>query len=49
LPVWHAPDVPTTPSAQYSLTIRVEIANRPGMLGRVAGAIGDAGGFIGAV
>jgi malate dehydrogenase (oxaloacetate-decarboxylating) len=49
LPVWHAPDVPTTPSAQYSLTIRVEIANRPGMLGRVAGAIGDAGGVIGAV
>jgi malate dehydrogenase (oxaloacetate-decarboxylating) len=27
----------------------VEIANRPGMLGRVAGAIGEAGGVIGAV
>jgi malate dehydrogenase (oxaloacetate-decarboxylating) len=39
----------TTPSAQYSLTIRVEIDDRPGMLGRVAGAIGDAGGTIGAV
>ncbi len=39
----------TTPSAQYSLTIRVEIADRPGMLGRVASAIGDAGGTIGAV
>jgi malate dehydrogenase (oxaloacetate-decarboxylating) len=38
-----------TPSAQYSLTIRVEIAHRPGMLGRVAGAIGKAGGIIGAV
>ncbi len=38
-----------TPSAQYSLTIRVEIAHRPGMLGRVASAIGDAGGVIGAV
>jgi malate dehydrogenase (oxaloacetate-decarboxylating) len=38
-----------TPSAQYSLTIRVEIADRPGMLGRVASAIGDAGGTIGAV
>ena len=38
-----------TPSAQYSVTIRVEIAHRPGMLGRVAGAIGDAGGVIGAV
>ncbi len=39
----------TTPSAQFSLTIRVEIADRPGMLGRVASAIGDAGGTIGAV
>jgi malate dehydrogenase (oxaloacetate-decarboxylating) len=38
-----------TPSAQYSLTIRVEIAHRPGMLGRVASAIGKAGGIIGAV
>ena len=28
-----------TPSAQYSLTIRVEIAHRPGMLGR--GGLGD--------
>ncbi len=38
-----------SPSAQYSLTIRVEIGNKPGMLGRVAGAIGAAGGVIGAV
>ena len=38
-----------TPSAQYSLTIRVEIGNKPDMLGRVAGAIGAAGGVIGAV
>jgi malate dehydrogenase (oxaloacetate-decarboxylating) len=37
------------PSAQYSLTIRVEIAHRPGMLGQVASAIGSAGGTIGAV
>jgi malate dehydrogenase (oxaloacetate-decarboxylating) len=37
------------PSAQYSLTIRVEIEHRPGMLGRVASAIGEAGGTIGAV
>jgi malate dehydrogenase (oxaloacetate-decarboxylating) len=43
------PLVPTTPSAQFSLTIRVEIAHKPGMLGRVAGAIGQAGGVIGAV
>jgi malate dehydrogenase (oxaloacetate-decarboxylating) len=37
------------PSAQYSLTLRVEIDHRPGMLGKVASAIGDAGGTIGAV
>src|SRR5437660_5269029 len=37
------------PSASYSLTVRVAIENRPGMLGRVAMAIGDAGGDIGAV
>jgi len=36
-------------SAQYSLTIRVEIDHKPGMLGRVASAIGGAGGVIGAV
>ena len=41
--------MPTTPSAQYSITIRIEIPHRPGMLGRVASAIGDAGGTIGAV
>jgi malate dehydrogenase (oxaloacetate-decarboxylating) len=39
----------STPSAQYSLTLRVEIDHRPGMLGKVASAIGDAGGTIGAV
>jgi len=37
------------PSASYSITIRVEIKNRPGMLGRVASAIGEAGGDIGSV
>jgi malate dehydrogenase (oxaloacetate-decarboxylating) len=41
--------VSTTPSAQFSLTIRVQIDHKPGMLGRVAGAIGNAGGIIGAV
>jgi malate dehydrogenase (oxaloacetate-decarboxylating) len=35
-----------TPSAQYSLTIRVEIPHRLGMLGYVAVAIGEAGGLI---
>src|ERR1700753_57292 len=39
----------SSPSAQYSLTLRVEIDDRPGMLGRVASAIGEAGGTIGAV
>jgi malate dehydrogenase (oxaloacetate-decarboxylating) len=39
--------VPT--SAQYSVTLRTRIAHRPGMLGRVAVAIGEAGGSIGAV
>jgi len=37
------------PSASYSITVRLEIRNRPGMLGRVASAIGEAGGDIGAV
>ena len=37
------------PSASYSLTVRVAIRNRPGMLGKAASAIGDAGGDIGAV
>ncbi|PYM07510.1 MAG: NAD-dependent malic enzyme [Candidatus Rokuibacteriota bacterium] len=37
------------PSASYSLTVRVEITNKPGMLGRVASAIGEAGGDIGSV
>src|SRR5207247_1022421 len=38
-----------TPSASYGFTIRLQIAHRPGMLGRVASAIGEAGGDIGAV
>jgi malate dehydrogenase (oxaloacetate-decarboxylating) len=38
-----------TPIASYSLTVRVRIANRPGMLGKVTSAIGDLGGDIGAV
>jgi len=41
--------VAATPSAQYSLTIRVEIEHKPGMLGLVASAIGAAGGTIGSV
>ena len=41
--------MPTAPSASYSLTVRLEIRQRPGMLGRVTSAIGAAGGDIGAV
>src|SRR4051794_2678558 len=36
-------------SAQYAIILRVEIDHRPGMLGRVATAIGEAGGSIGSV
>ncbi|WP_210492553.1 NAD-dependent malic enzyme [Patulibacter sp. SYSU D01012] len=38
-----------TPSAQYSIVLRVEIDHRPGALGAVASAIGAAGGVIGDV
>ena len=38
-----------TPSASYSIQIRLEILNKPGMLGRVTSAIGKAGGDIGAI
>ena len=38
-----------TPSPGYSITIRVEIRNRPGSLGRLTTAIGRLGGDIGAV
>ena len=37
------------PTESYSITMRVEIQNRPGMLGKVTTSIGDAGGDIGAV
>jgi len=37
----------SSPSAQFSLTLRVELDRRPGMLGEVATAIGEAGGSIG--
>jgi malate dehydrogenase (oxaloacetate-decarboxylating) len=39
----------TRPMASYSLTVRLRIANLPGMLGQVTSAIGSAGGDIGAV
>ena len=37
------------PSSQYSLTLRVKISNRPGMLGRITSTIGKVGGSIGAI
>jgi malate dehydrogenase (oxaloacetate-decarboxylating) len=39
----------TPTSAQYSVVVRVRIAHQPGMLGKVASAIGEAGGTIGSV
>jgi malate dehydrogenase (oxaloacetate-decarboxylating) len=38
-----------TPSASYSLTLRVKLSSRAGTLGQVATAIGRAGGDIGAI
>lgn len=37
------------PTATYSITLRAQYPNKPGMLGRIATAIGEAGGDIGAV
>jgi malate dehydrogenase (oxaloacetate-decarboxylating) len=37
------------PTASHSLTVRLEIKNKPGMLGKVTSAIGKAGGDIGAI
>jgi len=38
-----------TPSASYSITLRVQLKNRVGILGSLASAIGQVGGDIGAV
>jgi malate dehydrogenase (oxaloacetate-decarboxylating) len=38
-----------TPSASYSVTLRLEIQNLPGMLGRVTSKIGELGGELGAI
>ena len=37
------------PSASFSAAIRVRIENRPGAFARLAAAIGDAGGLLGAI
>jgi malate dehydrogenase (oxaloacetate-decarboxylating) len=42
-------DIGPGPSPGYSLTVRVNLLNRPGSLGRLTTAIGRAGGDIGAV
>lgn len=39
----------STPSASYSLTLRVKLSSRAGTLGELASAIGRAGGDIGAI
>src|SRR5215472_4569357 len=38
-----------TPSASYSLTLRIKLSSRAGTLGAVTTAIGRAGGDIGAI
>jgi malate dehydrogenase (oxaloacetate-decarboxylating) len=38
-----------TPSASYSITLRIEIPNRSGMLGKLTSEIGRLGGDIGAI
>ncbi|HVQ77568.1 MAG TPA: malic enzyme-like NAD(P)-binding protein [Candidatus Binatia bacterium] len=42
-------NVGNAPTAGYSLTVRLRLDNKPGMLGRVTSAIGEMGGDIGAV
>ncbi len=42
------PDI-QTPSASFSLTLRVKIQNQPGKLGEITTIIGKAGGDIGAI
>ncbi|HEY6119836.1 MAG TPA: hypothetical protein VIV66_07755, partial [Pyrinomonadaceae bacterium] len=39
----------TTPSASYSLTLRVKLSSKAGTLGELTTAIGRAGGDIGAI
>src|SRR4051794_15862635 len=41
--------MPVTPSASFSLTLRIRFDNEAGVLGEVTSAIGHAGGAIGAV
>ncbi len=45
----HRPVTQTTPSASYSLTLRVKLSSKTGTLGELTVAIGQAGGDIGAI
>jgi malate dehydrogenase (oxaloacetate-decarboxylating) len=47
----RAEDVPPIlqPSASYGITVRVRLPQRPGSFGRVASAIGETGGILGAI
>jgi malate dehydrogenase (oxaloacetate-decarboxylating) len=37
------------PTASHSLTVRLQITNKPGMLGKVTSALGKGGADIGAI
>ena len=41
--------VDVTPSASYSVTVRLEIRNRAGMLARMTAKVGELGGDLGAI
>ena len=47
-PQGDAPEEATLPPTN-SLTMRLEITNRPGMIGKVLSAIGDQGATVGAI
>src|SRR3954462_168007 len=42
-------DAMVNPSASYSLTMRVTVPHTPGSFARVAAAVGEAGGMLGAI
>jgi malate dehydrogenase (oxaloacetate-decarboxylating) len=44
----HQP-IPLHPSASFSATLRMHLDNHPGSFARLAAAIGDAGGLLGAI
>ena len=41
--------MPLTPSASFSIILRIKLDHHPGMLGEITSAIGRAGGQIGAI